>query len=269
MVTQRFYFWICLVFIALIAGCSARDEPVFIHNEAPYTSEFVSEAYFNELEQWFNDTKKAHDRWHNWDNAEHIAAESVITMMMQDLLNNPEALLDHPHFNQYFETFDHYIRKLDRISEEMHYFRNTLNSYSDAPASLDEMITLAASGEWKLFSARYHRYDYEDLNGAYNVKFISKDGRFEAVYNTESGQIVLDPVNMGTYNYASGSIHPVKYYQHNKYDKVPWKQWGNTKEVPYEEIGRMPSKQGTKEEKLNSGKVEQWIEERKASIQAG
>ncbi|MCR2820047.1 hypothetical protein [Lederbergia panacisoli] len=55
---------------------------------------------------------------------------------------------------------------------------------------------------------RYHRYVVNDYDPAYNVKFISSDGRFEVVYNIETGQMVTDPVNMGTYNIAPGSIVP-------------------------------------------------------------
>ncbi|GHV49392.1 hypothetical protein FACS189499_10440 [Clostridia bacterium] len=42
-------------------------------------------------------------------------------------------------------------------------------------------------------------------NGEYNLKFVSKDGKYEAVYNKDGVLLTVenDPVNMGTYNHAS------------------------------------------------------------------
>jgi hypothetical protein len=85
-------------------------------------------------------------------------------------------------------VFDKNVRELDDITERIHFFRNTLNSYSGAPAAYKDMIDLAARGKWKIFSAKFHWFDYGDTNGALNVKFISSEGRFEAVYNTEPGK---------------------------------------------------------------------------------
>ena len=90
----------------------------------------------------------------------------------------------------------------------IHYFRNVLNQYGGAPEQLEAMTELVACGKWQLFIARYHRYEVSEYDAAHNVKFISSDDRFEVVYNVETGQIVNDPVNMGTYNYAPGSFIP-------------------------------------------------------------
>ena len=143
----------------------------------------------------------------------------------------------------------------------MHFFRNTLNSYSNAPTKLNDMITLAAKGEWKVFSAKFHRYDYEEINGALNIKFISKDGRFEEVYNMRTGEIVDDPVNIGTYNYAPGSVNPIKFYNHTKYDKEPWKKWGNVEGFSYQDIMKLKSEHGTKEADNIYKEVEELIQE--------
>lgn len=234
--------------------------------EHPMTSEFLSDAYFFELEELFETVKNQHDQWFVFDGSEKAAAQAVISRMMHDLEHHPEALTGHPNFNRYFETFDEHIREMGRITKEMHFFRNKLNAYSGAPEKLDDMITLAARNEWRLFSARYHKYMGEEMNAALNVKFVSANGRFEAVYNTESGQMVVDAYNMGTYNYAPGSINPIEYYKHHIYDKVPWKKWGNTEEVSYRDIVRLESGHGTNESKKNAEEIEKWIRQRRDDL---
>ncbi|XEC96616.1 hypothetical protein AB6A23_08770 [Paenibacillus tarimensis] len=224
---------------------------------------FLSDDYFYELDEIFEQVKLENEKWYIFEGSNKIAAKVVITKMMMDLESNPTALQNHENFHRYFETFDKNIRKLNSITEEMHFFRNTLNTFSGAPVRLDPMITLAAEGKWKLFSAKYHRFNYEGVNGALNVKFISIDGRFEAVYNTGTGEIVSDPVNMGTYNYAPGSINPIEYYKHYTFDKVPWKKWGNVNGVSYKDIMSLESKHGSVEAKNNIKKIERLIEQRK------
>lgn len=184
--------------------------------------------------------------------------------MMGDLLENPELLYaDYEHFELFFETFDQHVKQLPILTEEIHYFRNELNQYSGAPEQLEVMIELVACGKWQLFSARYHRYEVNEYDAAHNVKFISSDGRFEVVYNRETGQIVNDSVNMGTYNYAPGSIIPWKYYQHHQYDKVPWKKWGNANELSYEELIQRQMRHGTTIQKDSSNTVENMISSKK------
>lgn len=226
-------------------------------------SEFLSKEYFDELDALYKQVKMKNDKWYVIDGSNRIAANAVITRMVSDLENNPDALMNHESFNQYFIVFDENIRKLDFITEELHYFRNVLNSFGAAPTKLDDMIHLAAEGKWKLFSAKFHMYNYKGMDGALNVKFISENGRFEAVYNTGTGELVIDPVNMGTYNYAPGSINPIKYLMHNKYDKVPWKKWGNTEEVSYQDIISLQSGYGSPGAKSNYEKVEEKIQLKK------
>ncbi len=277
MVKKMVGFSLIIFFIVLFLGCYA-DETSYWRNgtgivstengnrpkvDSPVSSEFLSDKYFKELNKLFQQVKMENEKWYVFDDSEEIAATAVINQMMDDLEKKPDALTNHENFYQFFETFDENIRKLDSITERMHFFRNRLNSYSGAPAHLDDMIDLAARGEWKLFSSKFHRFYFGDTNGALNVKFLSADGRFEAVYNTATGKIVSDPANTGTYNYAPGSIIPTKYYKHNKYDKKPWKKWGNVKGFSYQDIMSLQSGHGSDEANNNYKKVERWIKQRK------
>lgn len=252
---------IILLLICINGYRTIRNQELFESRNGDNV-EFLSNTYFYELDDLYERVKSENEKWYIFDGSNRVAAKAVITKMMKDLKSNPSILKNHENDNLYFETFDKNIRKLNSITEEIHYFRNTLNSYSDAPTSLDEMITLTSEHKWKLFSAKFHRYNYEGVNAALNVKFISADGRFEAVYNTETEEIVTDPVNMGTYNYAPGSMNPKKYYKHYFFDLVPWKKWGNVEGVSYKDIMSLASKHGSVEQKNNTKKIEKWIEEK-------
>lgn len=221
---------------------------------------FLSKEYFAELSTQYTKIRSEHRKWFIFDHSKAIAANAILIRMMSDLEDHPEALRNHTNFDLFFETFDRHVRKLPYITEELHYFRNELNQYGDAPEHLDEMIELAACGKWQLFGAKYHRYEVSELDAAYYVKFISANGRFEAVYHTETGQIVTDSVNMGTYNYAPFSIW--KFYEHHQYDKVPWMKWGNTEQVPYEEISLRKSRHGTLEQKNSTHELQQLIKKK-------
>lgn len=224
---------------------------------------FLSDEYFSELDGLFEKVKYENGHWYDKKWVEKTAAGIVLNKMMDDLENDPDALKTHENCMIFFETFDRYIRMMDHITERMHFFRNTLNLYGNAPAKLADMIDLAAEDKWHLFSAEYHLYNYGALNGALNVKFISDDGRFEAVYNTGTGVIVTDPANMGTYNYAPGSLDLYKYADHSIYDKEPWKRWGNVEGFAYEEIMQLKSGRGTDDAKRNYAKVKKLIEKKK------
>lgn len=221
---------------------------------------FLSKEYFTELSEQYDKIRSEHRKWYIFDHSKAIAANAILMRMMKDLEDQPRALRNHKNFDLFFETFDRHVRQLPYITEELHYFRNELNQYGDAPAHLEEMIELAACGKWRLFGARYHRYEVSELDAAYYVKFISANGRFEAVYHTETGQIVTDPVNMGTYNYAPFSMW--KFYQHHQYDKVPWMKWGNTDQLPYKEISHRQSRHGTSEQKNNTHELQQLIKKK-------
>ncbi|WP_449536388.1 hypothetical protein [Ferdinandcohnia sp. Marseille-Q9671] len=228
---------------------------------------FLTEAYFTELSQQYDQILSEHRSYYTYDTAKAISSHAILTQMMHDLEEDPQSLIGHKRFDLFFETFDQHVKQLPSITEELHYFRNELNRYGDAPEQLEEMIELVACGNWQLFSARYHRYEVSDYDAAYNVKFISSNGRFEAVYHTESGQLVTDPVNMGTYNFAPGSIHPWKYYQHHTYDKVPWKKWGNTNQISYKDITKRQSRHGSTEQKKSTGELHNVIKNKNIDSQ--
>ncbi len=227
---------------------------------------FLSDEYFSGIDRLFEKITSERGHWYDRNRVKKIAAGVVLNKMMDDLENDVTALNVHVNNMRFFETFDRYILILDQITERMHFFRNTLNSYSNAPVRLEDMIVLAAEDKWRMFSAQYHLYYYGDLNGALNVKFITDDGRFEAVYNTGTGEIVTDPANMGTYNYAPGSLDLLKYINHSIYDKEPWKRWGNVKGFSYEDIIKLETGRGTDEAKKNDLMVKMLIEKKKKEL---
>ncbi len=119
-------------------------------------------------------------------------------------------------------------RKEGPSNIEEHYFRNYLNA---APDSLEGMLREIANprgAKWVLMEpgqSAYHMYG-KDGEFNVNVKFITEDGLFEAVYD-KNGVLLTeknDAVNMGTYNYASPVSDPEK---HIIYDVLPYSVWGN------------------------------------------
>lgn len=263
---------ICIIAVAIVLILSFYAEYNHIlYNDIPIEevtgyadigeSQFLSDEYFYGIDSLFVQVKNE-----NY-GSKKKAPEAVINRMMDDLENNPDDLPGHANFIRFFETFDKNIRELYSITERMHFFRNILNSYSSAPEDFEDMIDLAARGEWQLFSAKFHRFNYGDINGALNVKFISADGRFEAVYNTETGKMVTDPANMGTYNYAPGSVNPIEYYMHDKYDKKPWKKWGNIKAFAYSDIIKLESGHGSDEATSNEEEVKRLIQKKKDELE--
>lgn len=170
-----------------------------------------------ELKKWWGVSKS--DRQAQFDQLKN----DILTYgsQLHDLrVNNRER------FDQIFSSIDFLVTKID-MTEDVHYFRNELNKYSGAPNSLDDMIKLARSGGWNLYSPLTSQYHMYGENGEYNLKFVSSDGRFEAVYDINKKLITEEtgPSNMGTYNYATG-------LSHDKYDVQPWKKWGNVRNEP-------------------------------------
>lgn len=230
-------------------------------------AEFLSDAYFSELSVQYDQIRSKYRKWYIFDASKSIASHAILSHMMDDLVENQEFLNGHKQNDLFFETFDQHVKQLPYITEEIHYFRNELNRYGEAPEQLDEMIELVACGKWQLFSARYHRYEVSEYEAAYNVKFISSNSRFEVVYHTETGERINDPVNMGTYNYAPGSILPWKYYQHHKYDKVPWKKWGNTNQISYKEITKRQLRHGSTEQRKSTEELHNLIKSKMSNSQ--
>lgn len=115
-------------------------------------------------------------------------------------------------------------------SEEIHYFRNY---FSRAPLTLQEMMDTIQKNnslfKWKLMTPDYTLFHIYGDEGEYNIKFISEDGHFEAVYN-RAGELLTqynDPLNMGTFNYANQINNKDR---HTDFDVMPYFQWGNTSE---------------------------------------
>ncbi|MEH7346485.1 hypothetical protein V7122_21805 [Bacillus sp. JJ1532] len=256
------------VFLVSMYGYHRLDEKfVYPVVHVAIKSDFLTEEYFSELSAQYDQILSQHQKWYVFDRSKAIGSHAILTRLMHDLRENEEMLVGHQHYNLFFDTFDRHVRQLAYVTEEVHYFRNELNRYGEAPERLDEMIELAACGKWRLFSAKYHRYEETELDAAYHEKFVSSNGRFEVVYHIETGEIVTNLVNMGTYNYAPGSIHPWKYYQHHKYDKVPWKKWGNTDQISYKEITKRPSRHGSKEQKNSTEELQYLIKNKMTDSQ--
>jgi hypothetical protein len=115
-------------------------------------------------------------------------------------------------------------------TEKEHYFRNY---FSRAPLTLSEMIdTIQRNNslfKWELMTPGYTLLHMYGANGEYNIKFISEDGYFEAVYN-RGGELLTqynDPLNMGTFNYANQINNKD---EHTEFDVMPYFRWGNTSE---------------------------------------
>jgi hypothetical protein len=117
-------------------------------------------------------------------------------------------------------------------SSKVHYFRI---HFSRAPKTLDDMIKIIMDKEdnifkWELLpwqSMAFHMYGKD---GEYNLKFISADGHFEAVYNREGVLLTKDndPLNMGTFNYAHQLADQMTHYN---LDVWTYFMWNNTKEA--------------------------------------
>jgi hypothetical protein len=120
-------------------------------------------------------------------------------------------------------------RQVGPRTAEEHYFRNYLNR--GAPRTLEEMVALINASppgrKWKLQSPKQAAFHMQGPDGVYNVKFVSPDGHFEAVYDKDG--ILLteanDPINMGTYNYADPAS---ELFKHVLYDVSPFGDWGNS-----------------------------------------
>ncbi len=114
-------------------------------------------------------------------------------------------------------------------SAQQHYFRN---QFSRAPQTLDKMVqTIRQNPQnpfgWRLLTPAETLYHMMGPSGVYNLKFISKDGHFEAVYNKQGALLTAQTgaLDMGTFNYASPLTSLAK---HSRYDVAPYIRWNNT-----------------------------------------
>lgn len=74
----------------------------------------------------------------------------------------------------------------------------------------------------------------ETDSGLYNVKFVHKDGHYEAVYNVNTKKLVTSDINMGTYNYDGSYLNKsvLAGGGHLQYDMIPYYFYGNTSNDP-------------------------------------
>lgn len=124
------------------------------------------------------------------------------------------------------------VDKIGTVTEAAHYLRNCFNR---APSTLDEMMAIIQYEQggtfgWKLMSRQSTRLHMFGRNGEYNMKFISADGHFEAVYNIDGVKLTEenDPMNMGTFNYGDPINEKLR---HAVYDVLPFFEWRNSRET--------------------------------------
>lgn len=96
---------------------------------------------------------------------------------------------------------------------QQHYDRNKFNYTPDYREALHYWTRLP---DWQ---SKYHRHG----NGSGNSKFVSPDGKCEAVYSRE-GELVTNDENMGTYNFGPPS-DPISHFFR---DVAPYWAWGNS-----------------------------------------
>lgn len=101
-------------------------------------------------------------------------------------------------------------------TKENHYMRNSLNTPPKSEAD-------AINKGWRLLPNSQSVYHQIGAGNEYNKKYVSTDGRMEAVYGTD-GKLVTSPINEGTYNFTS----PDNAWGHFKDDVLPYYIWGNS-----------------------------------------
>jgi hypothetical protein len=156
----------------------------------------------------------------------------ILMFQIENKIINLDALNDQEYINtgRKFAALMNVIGKV-RSSRE-HYFRI---NFSRAPETLDEMVKIIMEKEnnlfkWELLPWQGMAFHMYGKDGEYNLKFISADGHFEAVYNREGVLLTQDndPKNMGTFNYAHQLADQMTHYN---LDVWPYFMWNNTKEI--------------------------------------
>ena len=186
--------------------------------------EFGSKEYFEDLEKRTEDQAES-----------SIIIVDYYTRKAENMMKDFEAYekymnmndIPEDRWNAFCNEFSECVIGSGYVTEEMHYFRNKLNR---APATLNEL--LAEKEKWELLSvlgSLYHMYNTAaSPEGEYNLKFISKDGHHEAVYNKDGILLTQynDPDNMGTFNYVGPNESVL---DHKTYDVNTYDNWGNVK----------------------------------------
>ncbi len=204
-----------LIFTFLFNGCTKNVITTTNNNQASNKSDVLGSVEYVEKIQ---------------DIAKKSGNRSALSEIMIDVDKNGNELDNNEPRNilRFHELVSSLIYKIGYVDMKTHYFRNKLNR---APKTLKELIslnrTLPVNKRWKLLGIKNSTYHIQGVDGEYNLKFVSYDGFYEAVYNKKG--ILLnennDPINMGTYNYAAG-IPNIK--AHERFDMYPYFIWGNT-----------------------------------------
>lgn len=96
------------------------------------------------------------------------------------------------------------------------------DNFVELDTVLDEENSTAS-----VVTEHFSKYLLVDSEAWYNLKFISKCGKYKAVYN-KYGDLLTednDPINMGTYNYVNYQEDSVA---HAIWDVIPYELYGNT-----------------------------------------
>ena len=130
------------------------------------------------------------------------------------------------------------IAELSMPSMEEHYSRNDNNtivipeSVKDLPSDWKTSDTELYPDREKGPAANAHKF-----TSSKNVKFVSPDGKMEAIYN-EKGILVTDARDIGTYNFCPSEESIIGHYVK---DVKPWIRWGNSPEDTTTSFQRMLS----------------------------
>jgi hypothetical protein len=155
----------------------------------------------------------------------------LLMLQIENKIINLDTLTDQEYID-ISHKFAALISLIGKIkSSREHYFRIY---FSRAPKTLDEMVKIILDKEnnvfgWELLPWQNMAFHMYGKNGEYNLKFISADGHFEAVYNKDGILLTQDndPLNMGTFNYAHQLADQITHYN---LDVWPYFMWNNTEE---------------------------------------
>lgn len=208
-----------LISIFLFSG-GTKTSPAVIHNNSTSSKPPIlgSVKYVENIN---NIAKKSGNR-------------SALSVIMLDVDKNGNQLDNNQPVNitRFNELVSSLIYKIGYVDMQTNYFRNKLNR---VPKTLNKLVslnkTLPFNKRWILLNIRNSGYHIQGVDGEYNLKFVSYDDFYEAVYNKKG---ILqnennDPINMGTYNYAAGIP---KMDAHVKFDINPYLIWGTTPNSP-------------------------------------